>query len=185
MKKLMILFCAVAVAGLSHAATYTWGSGALMTAASKDGGWGSAYVNKADALVTMKIYVIDATTYDSLASKSMKDLYDSYSTQSASLTGQNKNPSTDALINAVTIKETDAPDKVQYAVVIATYTDATYGDMYIANRIAATYTDATKTGKASNTISGVGSGWAPVPEPTSGLLMLVGLAGLALRRKRA
>ena len=27
--------------------------------------------------------------------------------------------------------------------------------------------------------------WANVPEPTSGLLMLVGLAGLALRRRRA
>ncbi len=30
-----------------------------------------------------------------------------------------------------------------------------------------------------------GAGWYAIPEPTSGLLMLVGLAGLALRRKRA
>ena len=29
------------------------------------------------------------------------------------------------------------------------------------------------------------SNWAAVPEPTSGLLMLLGMAGLALRRKRA
>ena len=27
--------------------------------------------------------------------------------------------------------------------------------------------------------------WAAVPEPTSGLLMLLGMAGLALKRKRA
>ncbi len=29
------------------------------------------------------------------------------------------------------------------------------------------------------------SGWQPVPEPTSGLLLLLGMAGLALKRKRA
>ena len=31
----------------------------------------------------------------------------------------------------------------------------------------------------------VGDGWYSIPEPTSGLLLLVGLAGLALKRKRA
>ena len=184
MKKLMIMFCAVAVAGLSHAATYTWGSGAMYTAASKDGGWGSVAVKSANASVTMSIYLIDATTYDSLASKSMKDLYDSYNKQAASLTGQNEN-ATGSLINSITIKEADATDAAQYAVVIATYTDDSYGDMYIATRIAATYNTATKTGTAMSMISGMSSGWAAVPEPTSGLLMLVGLAGLALRRKRA
>ena len=36
--------------------------------------------------------------------------------------------------------------------------------------------------------AGGGSGWSggsPVPEPTSGLLLLLGMAGLALKRKRA
>lgn len=33
--------------------------------------------------------------------------------------------------------------------------------------------------------TGASGGWAAVPEPTSGLLMLLGMAGLALRRRRA
>ena len=33
--------------------------------------------------------------------------------------------------------------------------------------------------------SAVASNWTAVPEPTSGLLMLLGMAGLALRRRRA
>lgn len=38
-------------------------------------------------------------------------------------------------------------------------------------------------GTATMTFEGNGT-WTPAPEPTSGLLMLLGLAGLALRRKR-
>ena len=43
-------------------------------------------------------------------------------------------------------------------------------------------------GKASFSVAGVAYttfGTSPVPEPTSGMLVLVGLAGLMLRRKRA
>ena len=39
-------------------------------------------------------------------------------------------------------------------------------------------------GSASFSFEGNGT-WTAVPEPTSGLLMLLGMAGLALRRKRA
>ncbi len=35
------------------------------------------------------------------------------------------------------------------------------------------------------TFTQVATNWVPVPEPTSGLLLLIGVAGLALRRKRA
>lgn len=184
MKKLMIALVAAAIAGLAQAATCTWGSGALKTAATADGGWSSTGVNTASALVTMSVYLIDSDTYTSLASASQKDLFDSYSTATADLTGQNKNANTGALIGAITINESDAYAGVQYAVAIATYTDATYGDMYMATRVQTGFAQATQKGTASGIFSGVAN-WQAVPEPTSGLLMLLGMAGLALRRKRA
>ena len=38
---------------------------------------------------------------------------------------------------------------------------------------------------STTVIGGQGTAWTPVPEPTSGLLMLLGMAGLALRRRHA
>ena len=47
-------------------------------------------------------------------------------------------------------------------------------------------TTASKATFADTTTTYAGAGWyQSVPEPTSGLLMLLGMAGLALRRKRA
>jgi uncharacterized protein YraI len=61
-----------------------------------------------------------------------------------------------------------------------TSTDAK-GNTYVSETIVAT---ALGTGAGSITFEGGGT-WTAVPEPTSGLLLLVGVAGLALRRKRA
>jgi hypothetical protein len=38
---------------------------------------------------------------------------------------------------------------------------------------------------AANMLAGTSANFQSVPEPTSGLLMLLGIAGLALKRKRA
>ena len=81
------------------------------------------------------------------------------------------------------------------------YGDEFDSDLFVADETYNFYftsTDAAGNTYQSETVSAlawaVGSGsfsfegngtWSAVPEPTSGLLMLLGMAGLALRRKRA
>lgn len=61
------------------------------------------------------------------------------------------------------------------------------GAIYTSQTIAkgAQATSTVLIGFGSQTNSKNASNWSAVPEPTSGLLMLLGLAGLALKRKRA
>ena len=178
----MIAAAIVCAAVVSQAATCKWTSGTIRTAEDATGGWSGTGV-AGNALVTMNVYFIDAKTYSDLATKTQQELFDSYSTKTADLSGVNKN-SKDALIGAITITDESAPAADQYAVVIGTYTDAKYGDMYMATLKQSTFNDQSGSGSAANILSGVAD-WQAVPEPTSGLLLLLGVAGLALRRRRA
>ena len=186
MKKLMIALAVAAMAVYANAAAVTWKSGTVLEP-------GGATANKS---VTAYLWVIDATTYDTLAANTtgsaMSDaVYAAY----GSKTG-------DAYLTKTTTKKGVADlydDSKDYAAGNSAYAAILYtygtGDdlQYMGNVGKVTFESAMDVERANmsefllgNTTSAAPA-WstAAVPEPTSGLLLLLGMAGLALKRKRA
>ena len=189
MKKLIIAACAVAFAAGVQAASITWGtSGAFYDTDGDAGGW-----NTVAAGTTA--YFVFANSY---AQADLVADFAAGTVNNAKLTAINSGTvGADGTVAKVTGSSTTLTGSQAAYVVLFEGTD----HMFISDSLTkginelmgSTYTfDESLTGDiwADNGLATAGysaPGWysASVPEPTSGLLMLLGMAGLALRRRRA
>lgn len=192
MKKLIIAAAAIALAVASQAAVVDWGYKITgdKTVNSEAAAQASAYANNymvylfaADAVADWdKLTEADlASAKDSSALK-----YSSYGSRTGALYATED--STGVVGNVRTFDVGDAASYIGKIVVVDTVNN-TYNasDITIASRAetAGAGTEGVKSLTQANFAAQSFGNFAPVPEPTSGLLMLLGVAGLALRRRRA
>ena len=194
MKKLMFVLAAVLAAGMAQAAAITWGTGTAIKGVKSDSDPSFGTANAAAGTLNIYVWLVDAATYNSTGVDKIWDTYGSkLNTATASVTGKSGAAGATAKTDGLAVSTTEATPYYGLVLVgLDTDKDGTL-DYYIANKAASEINTAGSNGSVANLAKNLGgtggtaiTGWtAAVPEPTSGMLLLLGMAGLALRRKRA
>lgn len=191
MKKLLIAAVAMAVAVAAQAATFNWGTDAK--AYSID----TATLNEG---LTAGTHYAAATSgnansmYNQISSYAASWAYEITFTSgsdtdkiSGSLGTGDFSSRTIAIYNLSSdlIKQTDPSTAVNYSIVITGTIKDGKGATWDLTSDAIVGTWNVPSIGDLNLGTAVPTGWTAAPEPTSGLLLLLGVAGLALKRKRA
>ena len=169
MKKIMIIAAVVAFSAVANAATVTWSALATGTKLS-DGSTAAGVV---------------AYLFEGALSESVLD-----SIAAGTWDGSGSIASANAAANGAVMKagvgSYENTTKTFSMVLFDAATYATATEFKYAEVPDVVFVTANKTANFTTALSNASwTAMAAVPEPTSGLLMLVGLVGLALRRKRA
>ena len=185
MKKLIIAAAALAVGVVAQASTVAWGLNNVVSVNGSALDSGSVYVffvqgnSKADTSAWADISdkagltaALAGATYDYTVASGAAG---NFSKSAMALSDVGVQPSTKYSVYAVILDTIGVTDDSNFFVTAATAASTTFSD---ASALSKSYS-------LSAAASATASNWQSVPEPTSGLLMLLGLAGLALKRKRA
>lgn len=187
MKKLIMTVAVAIVAGIANAAAVSWQSGNVYVPGA-DGVFGEK-VGDSDKANIYLFVLADADTYAKVQADGAWATYgEKLNTATATQAGTTGSKFADMVTSGYSANQTI------YAAIITTYNDGAknwYTENYVTVTIDSLGSDATVKNLSrydGGTSAGGNLTWqsaTAVPEPTSGLLILVGLAGLALRRRRA
>ena len=174
MKKIIIALAAIATATVVNAAACAWTGAAVSKIVSTD-----------DA-TSYTMYLLDASVTDAATMSGYLASGDTSYLSAATVTTTSGLAAGTAVRWTSTFGDYTAGDSYTY------YTVIFNGDVASADHFMITAEKTASVPASGNLVMAFGTQasntWntmAAVPEPTSGLLMLVGLAGLALRRRRA
>ena len=181
MKKLIIALAAITLGVAANAATVGW---SLATGASTYGNYAYQFFvigqNGADSIATITALLDAGTSTDTYAFGSgLTSATAGAGTVAAGASGKSLDAGT--YTSFFVLFDSDAPSVGDKYVVVS-------GAANLTKTISATTATVTFASGNANSIVSNADNWksyGAVPEPTSGLLMLLGVAGLALRRRRA
>lgn len=189
MKKLMIMATVAVASVAAHAATIKWSTGAIKLPG--DGGAQTGSTMSSSNVTRYYFALSDAISGDVFANYATWNATESKYEITSSVTTEG---SVSKGIATFTDPDPYSSGDTAYGAVILWYdknanSKMDVGDYYLAKQDSYTLeSDSNKTvalGMNSMTWTAIAAPTPPVPEPTSGILMLLGMAGLALRRKRA